>query len=308
MPARKSFKNTPHRGSGPIVACINLATVDLGVDFDRLIRALQRFVDECFAPTWGAPAGLVKAKEPVADAWTMVFLDEPDAPDALGYHYLTKNGLPLAKVFVKPTLAINEKVSVTACHELAEMLIDPAINLWSNGPKGVMYAFEMCDAVEEEEFLIDGIAMSDFVYPAYFDLFRKRNSAQFDHLHKVKQPFQILKRGYSLVRKGQKVEQIFGSKQKEKAFRKEDRTQHRTQYRKALLKMKPQNSEKLEAAPVGGPRPGAMLPPVGGKRPRARASDSVGGNRPGARTPRPPGRNRPRTRTARPIGGNRPGQ
>src|SRR5262249_46302214 len=154
----------------------------------------------------------VKATDDQPGAWTMVFLDKPDAPNALGYHDLTKHGLPLSKIFVEPTLAAGEQVSVTACHELAEMMIDPAINLWSDGPKGKLYAYEMCDAVEEETFLIDGIAMSDFVYPAYFELFRKPHSAQFDYLNKVTRPFELLHGGYSLVRQGTKVTEIFGSK------------------------------------------------------------------------------------------------
>jgi hypothetical protein len=244
-----------NKGAMPTIPCINKATIDLGVDFDELIAALQKFLDECFVPVWGTPAKLVKAEKPLPDAWTIVFLDDADSPGALGYHDLTKNGLPLAKVFVKTTLKIGDKVSATACHELAEVLIDPAINLWSDGPGGTLYAYEMCDAVEDEEFLIDGIAMSDFVYPAYFELFRKASSAQFDYLKKVSKPFQILKGGYSLVRTGTKVKQIYGSKAKERKFQKEDRREHRSQYRMALLKEKLANSAKLKAsrapAPVG---------------------------------------------------------
>jgi hypothetical protein len=127
--------------------------------FDKLIPALQKFLDECFVPIWGTPAKLINATKPLSDAWTIVFLDDADAPGALGYHDLTKNGLPLSKIFVKTTLKIGDKVSVTACHELAEMMVDPAINLWVDGPLGITYAYEMCDAVEEEEFSIDGIAM-----------------------------------------------------------------------------------------------------------------------------------------------------
>ncbi|MGH6834542.1 MAG: hypothetical protein ACREC9_03120 [Methylocella sp.] len=238
-----------NKGAVPTIACFNKATVGLGVDFDQLIATLQTFLDESFVPVWGTPAKLVKATRPLPGAWTLVFLDDADSPGALGYHDLTKDGLPLSKIFVKTTLEIGDKVSVTACHELAEMLVDPAINLWSDGPNGTLYAYEMCDAVEEEEFSIDGIAMSDFVYPAYFELFRKSNSAQFDYLKRVTKPFQILKGGYSLVRSGRKVVQKFGSKAKERRFQKEDRTQHRTQYRIAMLKEKPLQTAKLRAAP-----------------------------------------------------------
>jgi hypothetical protein len=90
--------------------------------------------------------------------------------------------------------------------------------------------------------------MSDCVYPAYFESFRKPNSVQFDYLKKVTKPFQILKGGYSLVRKGTKTNQVFGSKAKEKKFRMEDRAEHRSQYRIAMLKQKPANTSKLRAA------------------------------------------------------------
>jgi hypothetical protein len=128
------------------------------------------------------------------------------------------------------------------------MLVDPAINLWSAGPKGEFYAYEMCDAVEEEVFLIDGIEMSDFVYPAYFELFHKPNSVQFDYLKKVSKPFQILKGGYSLIRVGGRTKEVFGSKAKERRFRKEDRCERRTQYRIAMLREKPNNTATLRAA------------------------------------------------------------
>lgn len=248
MPARKIVMAAFNQGAVPTIACINNATVELGVDFDKLIVALQKFLNQCFVPIWGTPAKLVKATKPLSGAWTIVFLDDADAEQALGYHDLTKDGLPLSKVFVKTTINAGDKVSVTACHELAEMMVDPAINLWVDGPNGTNYAYEMCDAVEEEEFPIDEIAMSDFVYPAYFEAFRTPNSVQFDYLKKVSKPFQILKGGYSLVRNGGKVKQVFGSKAKEKRFSKEDRKEHRTQYRIAIVREKPANTAKLLAA------------------------------------------------------------
>jgi len=57
----------------------------------------------------------------------------------LGITTSRPTGLPLSKVFVKSTRAVGQKVSVTACHELAEMLVDPAINL-APGPWHRVYA------------------------------------------------------------------------------------------------------------------------------------------------------------------------
>src|SRR5439155_17977019 len=88
-------------------------------DFDRLIAALQTFLDDYFVPVWGTPAKLVKVTTFRKGAWAMAFLDDADVANALGYHDLTPDGLPLSKVFVKSTRAVGQKVSVTACHELA---------------------------------------------------------------------------------------------------------------------------------------------------------------------------------------------
>ena len=98
----------------------------------------------------------------------MVLLDAADQPDALAYHDLTPDGLPEAKVFVKTTLADHELVSVSASHELVEMLVDPAINLMTTGPNPkLVYAYESADRVEALSFDVEGIPMSDFIYPAY---------------------------------------------------------------------------------------------------------------------------------------------
>jgi hypothetical protein len=219
---------------GPLkIACINKARADLEVDFDRMIRALQTFLDECFTPVWRTPARLVKSRKELAGAWTLVFLDDADRAELFGYHKLMKNGLPLAKVFVKQSLKDCEPISVVACHELAEMLVDPADNLWSLGPKPKqrLYAYEVCDPVEQEQFKLDGIAMSDFVYPAYFQRLRKFKSVQFDYLKRIDRPFQVLPGGYTVVRtRGRKIT-VLGSKAKERHFKTEDRRFHRSEYR-----------------------------------------------------------------------------
>jgi hypothetical protein len=232
---KKRAKKNAKFGPVPTIACINKATVDLGVDFDALIAALQKYVDEHFAPVWGTPAKLVQATKPIPKAWTMIFVDDPDRAESLGYHKLTKRGLPVTKVFVARTLSFGEQVSVVASHELAEMLVDPGVNLWVAADDKTLHAYEVCDACEEERFEIDGIAMSDFVYPAFFEAFRKPRSTQFNHLDTIHAPFHIPPGGYSAIRKGDKRTKLFGSKQKEMRFIQEDRRMHRSEYRDALF-------------------------------------------------------------------------
>jgi hypothetical protein len=220
-----------NQGEVPTIACINKATVSLDTDLDALIAALQKFVGTAFAPVWGTHATLVKATDFIAGCWALVFLDDADVQGALGYHDLTPDGLPLSKVFVKTAIANQQKVSITACHEIAEMLGDPAINLWAEASDGTLYAYEMCDAVEEVEFTIDGIAMSDFVYPSYFEGFRTAKSTQFDYVGKISKPFQVLPGGYSIIQKGGTVSNIYGSPAKKARFLREDRRGHRSAYR-----------------------------------------------------------------------------
>ena len=232
MPKRPPRHNQSHPKHVPTIACFNRATVDLGVGFDALIAALQRFVDEHVAPVWGTPAKLVTSKGFLKGAWALSFLDDADKAGALGYHDLTPEGYPQSRVFVKTTLANHERVSMAASHELVEMLVDPAINLMAiaSDTKKV-YGYEAADAVEEVSFLIDGIEMTDFVYPAYFEAFHKPGSVRFDHLGVIRKPFEIHGGGYLSLFEDGKWMQVHGSKSKRKRFAREDRRGHRSEQR-----------------------------------------------------------------------------
>ena len=108
-----------------------------------------------------------------------------------------------------------------------------AVPSWAQQDQDTFVAYEMCDAVEEETFAIDGVNMSNFVYPSYFEPWHKTGSTTFDFLMKLVNPFQIAPGGYSIIFKNGTVSEIFGSKAKEKRFAEEDRTHHRSEYRKS---------------------------------------------------------------------------
>jgi hypothetical protein len=240
-----------NQGTKPTISCFNQATVPLGVDLNKLISAMQNYVDNFVAPVWGTPAKLQKSTGFLKGAWAVVFLDNADQAGALAYHDLTPDGLPISKVFVKTTLDDKQLVSVSASHELVEMLVDPAINMMTTGPDPkLMYAYESADPVEELSFAVDGIEMSDFVLPSYFESFHKTGSVQFDHLDKVTKPFEVLTGGYQIIFKNGKWSQVFGSELKAKAFAKEDRRQHRSDQRELSRegKLKPSEGSFATAA------------------------------------------------------------
>jgi hypothetical protein len=232
MAGNGSIRAAFDQGQVPTIACFNRAKTPLGVDLDDLVGAMQVFVDDCFVPVWGTPAKLVRTADFVRNQWALVFLDDADQANALAYHELTPDGLPISKVFVRTTLEAGDLVSVSASHELAEMLVDPAINLLTTGPDPrAVYAYEAADPVEDLTFDVNGIPMTDFVYPSYFELFRKARSTKFDYLGKVDAPFQILAGGYQIVMTNGAWTQTFGSPGKGHAFGKEDRREHRSEIR-----------------------------------------------------------------------------
>jgi hypothetical protein len=250
MTRGKLVRGAFNQGVIPSIACFNKATTPVnkwGVGLDALISAMQVYVDDHVAPVWGTPAKLVKSTDYVKNAWAIVFLDTADQPGALAYHDLTPDGLPVSKVFVKTTLDDNELVAVSTSHELVEMLVDPAINMWTTGPKdGTFYAYESADPVESLSFKVNGIDMSDFVYPAYFEVFRKPKSVKFDHLNKVTKPFQILKGGYQIIFKNGKESQVFGSAATKKRIKKEDRRGHRSCTRSDRVLQEPEVDKLLK--------------------------------------------------------------
>src|SRR5262249_30395028 len=157
------------------------------------------------------PARLVHSRDFVPGTWGFGFFDSERAGTDDGYHDLTPDGLPFARVFVKNALSDDGNVTLSAAHELAEILIDPALNMEIAASDHVLYDYEVADPVEETSFLVDGLKMSNFVYPSWFEPFHKPNSIQFDHLHLVTKPFQILRGGYARKFWGGKWRYVYGS-------------------------------------------------------------------------------------------------
>ncbi len=187
------------------VAVMNASTVLTDADVKVAVPALQTQVHNHFAPAWGVDADLkfvAKGDTPPAGAWWLAVLDNSDQAGALGYHDLTNEGLPLGKVFAGTDITVGSQWTVTASHELLEMLADPDIDLsvfvQADASSGTLYAYEVCDACEDDQFgyQVDGVPVSDFVYPAWFESFRQPGTTQFDQGQHLQQPLQLLQGGY----------------------------------------------------------------------------------------------------------------
>jgi hypothetical protein len=143
-----------------------------------------------------------QGSQPSANAWWLVILDNSDLATALGYHDLTNEGLPLGKVFAGSDIRMGYQWTVTASHELLEMLVDPYISLAAfiqpDANTSTLYAYEVADACESDDrgYNIDGVLVSDFVFPTWFQTSRAPGSVQFDFCKHIQAPLQLLPGGY----------------------------------------------------------------------------------------------------------------
>ena len=214
------------------IACINYAEEMMSDRMmARLTAALQKCYDEHFLPVWGYPVDLDVTRKPKPTDWQLVYFDDVTNKNFGARHELTHRGQPISKIFLK-TLGEDDPVSLAASHELFEMVLDPMANLWADKNRNTQYAYEVCDAVEEDSFLVNGFPMSNFVYPSWFEPFKHPRGTKFDHKGTLKEPFSMTEGGYVIKRvNGRKVIKQFGSPEKRRRFAKEDRRGHRSEFR-----------------------------------------------------------------------------
>ena len=185
----------------PQIAVMNESTAISDADVQKMLPAFQQQWNNDLRAVWGVDdASFVFAPKnhmPSAGAWWLAFLDDSDQADALAYHDLTNQGLPISKVFVKTLLADHASVSVGATHELCEMAVDPWLNSAYQDPKGVFWAGEVADPVESDQYgyKIGDILVTDFITPNWFAHEHAHGHIDFkSHAHKA---FDVLDGGYA---------------------------------------------------------------------------------------------------------------
>lgn len=185
------------------IAYINESTVMSDEDLAPIIEALQLQLDQDYAPHWGVSAHLEQlpkgTKPPANKAWMGIF-DTSDQAGALGYHDLTPRFFrPVGKVFAKTDKEYGALVSVTMGHETTEMVGDLYVNSFAMDPQtNRLYVLENADAVEADAlgYEINGVTLSDFVLPEYFDPNHSGLDKPLSFRGNVHEPFSLAKGGY----------------------------------------------------------------------------------------------------------------
>lgn len=135
--------------------------------------ALQIQLDRDLRPAWGTFATiLVGTRDTVGQAWRLSILNPTRLPPAVQGVHLNDADRPFALI------AMSEHWTVTASHELLEMLVNPfgekfvtapSVEPATNG-RPVQYLHEVCDPCQTLSYSIGGVEVSNFVHPDFYRL------------------------------------------------------------------------------------------------------------------------------------------
>ena len=168
----------------PTISVVNFSDQS-DSDVQAAIRAVNRQIQEDFAPIWGAvwdlrlhgssfdPKDIASLVEEFVQGEAVLYIvEEGHLPGAAGYHAINGREMPYGFVFITDP----DDWTVTLSHEALELIIDPTVNVVVPGPDPrpekddniVLHAYEVCDAVERTSYLIDGVRVSNFITQQWF--------------------------------------------------------------------------------------------------------------------------------------------
>ncbi len=167
------------------ISIVNRSRKVADLEVHQVVRAINRQIAEDFEPYWhfgarlrlegpgGGRLDTAALAEMRGDA-VIYLVDSVESNDAFGYHDDNLRGIPYGFVFLDLCAQMGDPWSSTLSHEALELVGDPMANLLVEGPSPkdrrhkVFHYFEMCDAVQDQSYVVDGVTVSNFVLPAFF--------------------------------------------------------------------------------------------------------------------------------------------
>lgn|SRR5215813_819776 len=213
----------------PTICIVNKSKTVSDAHLKSILPALQKQISRHFEPIWGWGANLkfnVKRFD-----MQVIIKDTAGKAGYLGYHI--KDGKPITYIFAKDDIADSGEYTSTLSHELLEMIADPNVNLYAIGKfrqngktRTGLFGLEVCDPVEANYYKINGVTVSDFVKPEWFEPDHKPGQMRMDYLGKIDAPFMLAEGGYADVFSNHRWHTLRGRKARVK------RRRHRAEARK----------------------------------------------------------------------------
>lgn len=199
----------------------NRSTQVTDLQVQQMVAACAKQIAQHIAPAHFVTAAPVlflpkNATPPTKQARIISVQDVCDDPQALGYH--TEDGSEHIWGVVGTKAVIDQgakpltgayAVSSIVSHEVAEMFLDPFCSGWFDSGKGWLAAYEIGDPVQSDYYMIDGVAVSNFVTGPWFNPLAARGDV-FDYMGKLKAPFTMSKGGYLVQMRGGQTTEKFG--------------------------------------------------------------------------------------------------
>ncbi len=203
------------------VAVVSLTSEVSTRNLMQAAAALQKQVTRDFTPSWGIPA-TVDAFEDLASVpsdyyHVVVFGDPRELADQLDVEIGEDRAAALMTRFEREALqgihlnaftrqpfalvAASETWTVSLSHEVLELLADPFGNRLIaaahplNPSQRVKYLLEVCDPCLSAWYPVNGVPVSDFFTPRYFDPVRV-DAIRYSYTGALEYPLHILDNGY----------------------------------------------------------------------------------------------------------------
>lgn len=166
-------------------------------DMALTAAALQKQAMHDLGPAWGIKAtveAFPDLKSVPLGYWFIVIDDELSDKSVEGYHQ-TRHKQPYSLV------GYDESWQYTCSHEMCEMLVDPwgnrlhVGNSITNQDERVLYLVEVCDPCSSFGYRINGIYLSDFYTPDFFDPV-KSPGKKYSFTGALTKPGEVRKGGY----------------------------------------------------------------------------------------------------------------
>ncbi|MBA4849502.1 hypothetical protein [Emticicia sp. BO119] len=212
---------------------INIGIIDLTgrisfTDMQRAIAAFQIQVDRDLFPAYGKEAKInyySTQSDAPAGTWLTWIVDSMDTEGLNGYHFIDNISSKIVGTGIKGYAVGNNSGNpfglvkysanwtITCSHEVLEKLVNPYIKIQvkldadGDGVSDEELLMEIADPVQANAYEIDGVKVSNFVYPAYYSDLAAVPGRKYDYMGIITRPKEIAEGGYfSFKRAGQWIQ------------------------------------------------------------------------------------------------------